>query len=43
MRDVDEIFARLAKSSLRKCFHLGPKERGYLVTRLIAGVESLNG
>ncbi len=33
MRDLDEIFARLAKSPFRKRFRLGPKERGYLATK----------
>ena len=36
MRDLDEIFARLAKSPFRKRFRLGPKERGYLATKGLA-------
>ena len=38
MRDLDEIFARLAKSPFRKRFRLGPKERGYLATKGLATV-----
>ena len=38
MRDLDEIFARLAKPPFRKRFRLGPKERGYLVTKGLATV-----
>ena len=38
MRDLDEIFARLAKSPFRKRFRLGPKERGYLATKGFATV-----
>src|SRR6476619_3446960 len=38
MRDLDEIFARLAKSPFRKRFCLGPKERDYLATKGLATV-----
>jgi hypothetical protein len=38
MRDLDEIFARLAKSPFRKRFRLAPKERGYLATKGLATV-----
>jgi len=30
MRELDDVFARLATSSFRRKFHLGPKERAYL-------------
>ncbi|MEQ1621338.1 MAG: DUF4186 domain-containing protein [Methylococcales bacterium] len=30
MRDLDEVFAGLAKSSFRRKFHLNGKDRGYL-------------
>jgi hypothetical protein len=33
VRDVDEIFARLAKSPFRRRFRLGAKERGYLAAK----------
>ncbi len=36
MRDLDDIFARLAKSPFRQRFRLGPKERGYLATKGLA-------
>jgi hypothetical protein len=29
MRDIDDLFAGLAKSPFRSRFHLGPKERAY--------------
>jgi hypothetical protein len=32
MRDLDEIFERLAKSPFRKRLRQVPKERGYLAT-----------
>jgi hypothetical protein len=38
MRDLEEIFARLAKSPFRQRFCLGPKERGYLATKELATV-----
>jgi hypothetical protein len=38
MRDLDEIFARLAKSPFRKRFRLGPKERDYLAIKGLATV-----
>jgi len=30
MRDMDELFAALGRSSFRRGFHLGVKERAYL-------------
>ena len=33
MRDMDEIFARLAGSPFRSRFRLGAKERGYLAAK----------
>jgi hypothetical protein len=33
MRDIDDLFFALAKSSFRSRFHLGPKERTYLAEK----------
>ena len=33
MRDIDETFARLARSPFRRRFRLGAKERGYLAAK----------
>ena len=33
MRDIDVVFARLAKSPFRSRFHLGAKERSYLAAK----------
>ncbi len=33
MHDLDDIFARLAKSAFRRRFKLGPQERSYLEAR----------
>jgi hypothetical protein len=33
MRDLDEVFAALSRSSFRSRFRLGPKERAYLQER----------
>jgi hypothetical protein len=36
MRDLDDLFAGLAKSSFRSRFRLGTKERAYLAERTLA-------
>jgi hypothetical protein len=33
MRDLDQVFSRLATSAFRRRFRLGPKERAYLAQR----------
>jgi hypothetical protein len=33
MRDLDELFSALARSTFRSRFHLGPKERAYLAEK----------
>ncbi len=38
MRDIDDVFARLAKSPFRRRFRLGPRERGYLEERGLPAV-----
>lgn len=38
MRDIDDIFAALAKSAFRRRFKLGPKERTYLADKGLAAV-----
>jgi hypothetical protein len=38
MRDLDDVFARLAGSSFRSKFRLGPKDRAYLDER---GLETV--
>jgi hypothetical protein len=35
MRDLDDLFAGLAKSSFRSRFHLGQKEQAYLAERTL--------
>ena len=40
MRDLDTIFAKLADSSFRRRFHLGAKERDYLLERGLPTVLS---
>jgi hypothetical protein len=38
MRDIDTVFARLAKSPFRRRFHLGSKERDFLAARGLPAV-----
>ncbi len=38
MRDMDEVFARLARSPFRQRFRLGPRERAYLDAKGLAVV-----
>lgn len=38
MRDLDQVFAGLARSSFRQRFHLGPRERAYLHNKGFATV-----
>jgi hypothetical protein len=33
MNALDDVFPRLARSAFRRRFHLGPRERDYLVSR----------
>ena len=35
MRQTDDIFAALARSSFRRRFHLGPRERAYLAEKTL--------
>jgi hypothetical protein len=36
MRDLNDVFAALAKSTFRSRFHLGPKERAYLAEKTLS-------
>jgi predicted Fe-S protein YdhL (DUF1289 family) len=38
MRDIDDIFAALSKSTFRQRFKLGPKERDYLTQKGLATI-----
>jgi hypothetical protein len=35
MRDLDELWTALARSTFRSRFHLGPRERAYLVEKTL--------